>query len=140
MAIPTESPDFTQPEEPTAFTVRAWFFLAALLAVVSLVSGLYTSSHRDPPPLFQLLGWLCVGIAFAHLIARDRPRFGLRTWPTDFALLILVAWPVVVPYHLFSTRGRAGWRPFLVFVALYIGQSVLLYGPSFLTWFFTGRS
>ena len=140
MAIPTDPPEITPPAKPTAFTVRAWLFLAVLLAFLSLVSGLYASSHRVPPPLFQLLGWLGVGIAFAYLIARDRSHFGLRTWPTDFALLIFVAWPVVVPYHLFSTRGRAGWRPFLVFVALYIGQSLLFYGPPFLSWLFTGRS
>ena len=140
MAIPTDAPDITLPAKPTAFTVRAWLFLGVLMASLSLVSGLYASSQRVPPNLFQLLGWLGVGIAFAHLIARDRSLFGLRAWPTDFALLIFVAWPVVVPYHLFSTRGRAGWRQFLVFVVLYIGQSILFYGPPFLTWLFTGRS
>ncbi|MGE3468227.1 MAG: hypothetical protein AB7J13_15015 [Pyrinomonadaceae bacterium] len=45
----------------------------------------------------------------------DSLRHGVR-WPLDLGMFIYIAWPLLVPYHLFSTRGWAGFIPILYFL------------------------
>jgi len=93
------------------------FFLA--------IQILYAIGGRALPPAFEILGWLLSGLLLAFFLKRDRALYGLRT-PQDYGLLILLAWPIVVPYHFFDTRGRFGWRQFFVFVGVYGGSYVLV--------------
>ena len=123
----------------TAFTSRAWLLLTAYLAFVTSVPCLYALSQRVPPPVFQVMAWFGSGLAFAHLVRRDSALLGLRGSIPDFSVLILVAWPVVVPYHFFSTRGRAGWRPFSIFIAIYLGTSALYAVLTVAAWALNGQ-
>ena len=137
-------PDSTAPSPTpaiptTAFTSRAWLLLAAYLLFVTAVPGLYAFSLRTPPTAFGLLAWLGSGLAFAHLVSRDRVLHGLRGFMPDYSALLLVAWPVVVPYHFFSTRGRAGWRPFAIFVAIYLGTLLFHAALTLAAWAATGQ-
>jgi hypothetical protein len=109
----------------TAFTGRAWLLIALFLFSMSVIFGAYALAGRTPPTPFQLLAWLGTGLLFAYFVRRDRVRFGARSSLPDLNLLVLVAWPLVVPYHFFSTRGRQGWRPFFVFAAIVIVAYVI---------------
>ncbi len=106
--------------QPTAFTPRAWLVVTAFLLFVTTTRAAYALSGRSLPSQFEVLAWLGSGLLMAYLVRRDRALRGIRT-PMDLDLLILVAWPIAVSYHFFATRGRQGWRPFLVFVAVYLG-------------------
>jgi len=99
--------------------------VATFLFFLSTVRTLYALSGRTPPVSFELLAWLGSGLLFAYLVRRDRHLHGFASSPADFGLLLIAAWPIAVPYHFFATRGRAGWRPFLVFVLVYLGSYVL---------------
>jgi hypothetical protein len=112
----------------TAFSGGAWLLIALFLFFVSVISGSYTLAGRMPPTPFQLLAWLGSGLLFAYFVRRDRMRLGARSSFPDLSLLVLVAWPLVVPYHFFSSRGRQGWRPFLVFAAIVIAAYAIQLG------------
>jgi hypothetical protein len=115
-------------EFPTAFTGRAWLLIALFLFSVAVIFGAYTLAGRTPPTPFQLLAWLGSGLLFAYFVRRDRTRLGARSTLPDLSFLVLVAWPVVVPYHFFSSRGRQGWQPFFVFAAIVVVAYVIEIG------------
>ena len=96
-----------------------WLAIGTYLIILAVISGVYRSAGRMPPTSFQLLSWLASGQAFAYLLRKDRLCLGGLASLPDFGLLVLVAWPLVVPYHFFATRGRGGWIPFLLFAAIY---------------------
>ena len=123
----------------TAFTSGAWLLLGAYLAFVTAVPCLYALSLREPPPVFRVLAWFGSGLAFAHLVRRDRALLGLRGSIPDYSVLLLMAWPFVVPYHFFSTRGRAGWRPFGVFIAIYLGTLAFYTVLTLAAWALNGQ-
>jgi hypothetical protein len=122
--------------EGSAFTSRAWLAVSAFLFLVGFARNLYALSERRLPPLFELLGWLGSGLLFAYLVRRDRAVRGLSAAPADFGGLVLVAWPVVVPYHFFATRGRRGWRPFIMFLVTWFGTEALCVGLFFVARYF----
>ncbi len=96
-----------------AFTLRAWLYVTAALSFSTVIPALYFASFRELPTAYRLAAWLLNGLLFWHLLTRDRALLSMPTPPTDFGLLVLLLWPVLVPYHLFATRGRHGWRLFL---------------------------
>ena len=109
----------------TAFTGRAWLLISGFLLVPTVIAGFYASAGRTPPNLFQLIAWLGAGLLFAYFVRKDRTRLGARSSLPDLGLLVLVAWPLVVPYHFFAMRGRRGWRPFLIFAAILLVAYVI---------------
>jgi hypothetical protein len=42
-------------------------------------------------------------------LQQDARRTGVGS-VQDWGYFLLLAWPVVVPWYAFKTRGRAGWR------------------------------
>ena len=48
-------------------------------------------------------------------LSDDSGRRGI-SWGLDLGMFLPIAWPILVPYHLFKTRGFAGFIPILWFV------------------------
>lgn len=47
--------------------------------------------------------------AAAQLVAQDAQRTGVGA-VQDWGYVLLLAWPVVISWYAFKTRGRKGWR------------------------------
>jgi hypothetical protein len=80
--------------------------LAALCC--SLAAALYAAIQIEPSPIVAL------GMSFGPLLAvilwlqKDAQRTGTGV-VLDWGYFLLIAWPVVVPWYAFKTRGRKGW-------------------------------
>lgn len=80
--------------------------LAALFC--SLAAALYATLHIEPSlavgfflsfgPLFAVVLWL----------ERDAQRTRIGA-VQDLGYFLLIAWPAVIPWYAFKTRGRRGW-------------------------------
>jgi len=43
----------------------------------------------------------------------------------DWGYFLLLAWPFVIPWYAFRTRGRGGWRLIVVLFSLISGASII---------------
>lgn len=108
--------------------------LAALFA--SFAAAVYTAIQAEPSPLIVLfLSWGPL-IAVILWLQKDAQRTGTGA-VQDWGYFLLLAWPVVIPWYAFKTRGRSGWRLavglFGLIAASYVTSIVVTYAM----WYFT---
>ena len=96
------------------------YAVSALLTIYTFGSSAGVLSHSLGP---EVVAWalplFVVGWAFT-----DAAKSGF--WPAfHFGWWLYACWPVVLPYYVFRTRGRSGWRLFaglyLALLAPYLG-------------------
>jgi hypothetical protein len=94
-------------EERTAdITLR----VAKLAAVFcSFAAAIYAAVQTEPSPVVSL--FLSGGPLLAVILwlQKDARRTGVGA-VQDWGYFLLLAWPVVIPWYAFRTRGRSGWR------------------------------
>ena len=97
--------------------------LAALFA--SLAAAAYASTQSQPSPIVAL--FLSSGPLLAVILwlQKDSRRTGVGA-VLDWGYFLFLAWPIVIPWYAFKTRGRSGWR----LVAGLFG----LVSASYITW------
>jgi len=97
--------------------------LAALFC--SLVAAAYAASQIEPSPVVAL--FLSGGplVAVILWLQKDARRTGVGA-VQDWGYFLLLAWPVVIPWYAFKTRGRKGWR-------LTVGLLGLI-GAAYISW------
>ena len=83
-------------------------------------------------PLLAVILWL----------QKDARRTGVGA-VQDWGYFLLLAWPIVIPWYAFKTRGRAGWVLLLTLMGLIISASVtslavpwLIYIAKYTAWYF----
>jgi len=94
------------------------FRIATLAAVFSsFVSATYTATNSEPAPLAAL--FLSFGPLFFVVLwlQQDARRTGVGA-VQDWGYFLLLAWPFVIPWYAFRTRGRGGWRLMMVLFSL----------------------
>ena len=100
----------------------------------SMTAAVYTLAEVEPsnPMLtFWTLGPL---IAVILWLQKDSQRTGVGA-VQDWGMFAWFAWPVVIPWYAFKTRGRTGWRLLLGLVALISSAYVTAFVA---TWFAYG--
>jgi hypothetical protein len=109
-------------------------------AFCAAVAALYTLAEIEPSPvviLFVSFAPLMAVIIWLQLDARSA-RLSLIY---DWGLFMWLAWPVLLPWYAFKTRGRRGWALVLKLVALVFAPwlasfaaAILRYGVQMVIW------
>jgi hypothetical protein len=108
---------FTRLSAPTAFLF--------LFVIVSQTDhGLHLSNGTEPPFAFTALGPFIYVWIIGWWMQTDCRKRGV-TWLLDMGFFLSIAWPFIVPYHLFKTRGIRGFIPILVFVGIFLGATLM---------------
>ena len=98
--------------------------LYVFLVVTQIVNGVYAAREAMPPPLYGLL----YPIAFLWIVGwwmlKDSRKRGVG-WVFDMGLYLFIAWPFVLPYYLFKTRGAKAFLLILAFVGVCVAALVL---------------
>lgn len=120
----------TPPDDVTLRVAK----LAAL--VCSLMAAIYAGVQMEPSPVVALLlsfGPLCAVILW---LQKDARRTGVGA-VHDWGYFLLLAWPFVIPWYAFKTRGWSGWKLttglFGLVGASYITWTIVAYA----TWYFS---
>lgn len=98
--------------------------LVILIFVYNLGLGLQYASGPEPSVAVQFLynyGLLC-GVVW--WLRAERRKYQLNPLYCD-GLLVGFAWPFLVPYHLFKTRGVKGFIPLLGLIGSFVAAYVL---------------
>lgn len=91
----------------------------------SLAEAAYAATESDPSPVVALFLSFWPLLAVILWLQKDARRTGVGA-VQDWGYFLLLAWPVVIPWYAFTTRGRSGWR-------LTVGLFGLVLASSF-TW------
>lgn len=119
-------------EGSTDITLR----LAKLTAVFcSLVAVLYAATASEPSPAVEL--FLSFGPLLAVIIwlQKDARRTGVGA-VQDWGYFLFLAWPVVIPWYAFKTRGRAGWRLTAGLFGLILSAYIGGLAGAYFVWYF----
>ena len=91
--------------------------------------------HVKPSPVVALFLSFGPPIAVVLWLERDAQRTRVGA-VQDLGFFLLMAWPAVIPWYAFKTRGRNGWRLtaglFGLIMAPYISRILVVY----VLWYF----
>ena len=86
--------------------------------------GLYTARGIEPPGLFEMLYSLCFLWIIGWWLQRDSRKRGFKL-VYDMGFFLYIAWPIIMPYYLFKTRGPKAFLTLLIFLAVYAGTYIM---------------
>jgi hypothetical protein len=93
--------------------------LTAFFLIANVGAALYAAAGQEPSGGFAFLIYGGFGVAVAWWIHADARRLGKREI-VDQGWFTYIAWPLVLPYHLFKTRGSRGAVTLVGLVGLYL--------------------
>ena len=85
----------------------------------AVTAAVYGALDIEPSSLMVLFFWFGPVFAVILWIQSDAKKNSIGT-VLDLGFLIYITWPVTIPWYVFKTRGRAGWRLLLAFFAVII--------------------
>jgi hypothetical protein len=95
--------------------------ITALFCAVA--SALYTLADAEPSPIVVFFFSAAPLLAVILWLERDAHRTGVGA-VHDFGFFLWLAWPFVIPWYSWKTRGLRGWRLCLGLFAL-IGSAYI---------------
>ena len=104
-------------DKPTLATPTKVLFLFTFF--IQFISAFYSAWQTELPPVFQLLYWIAFGWLMWWWLREDSKRTG-DTWPMDLGYFLFIAWYIIIPYHLFATRGVKGFIGILSFIGVFL--------------------
>ena len=103
--------------------------LAALFC--SLMAAAYAALQIQPSPFMELLLTSGPAVVVILWLQKDARRTGVGA-VQDLGYFLWLAWPFVIPWYAFRTRGRSGWKLaaglFGLVMASYVTWIVVAYG------------
>ena len=108
----------------------------------SMISAVYTLAEIEPSPTVVLFWTFGPVLAVILWLQKDAQRTGVGA-VQDWGFFAWLAWPVVIPWYAFKSRGRTGWRLLLGLIALILSPYItayvvpwLAYGVRLAIWYF----
>jgi hypothetical protein len=98
--------------------------LYLFVLVTQFIFGLYGARGVDPPGSYRLLYALAFLWLFGWWLQQDSRQHRFK-WVYDLGLFLYIAWPVIIPYYLFKTRGVKAFLTILTFLAVYVGTYIM---------------
>ncbi|HVG34070.1 MAG TPA: hypothetical protein VM911_13360 [Pyrinomonadaceae bacterium] len=93
------------------------------LVITQMISGFYLSRDVELPATYIYLYPLGLIWIIGWWLEKDSRRHGV-SWVFDMGLFLYIAWPFIMLYYLFKTRGVRALFTILAFVAIYLGAFV----------------
>jgi hypothetical protein len=97
--------------------------LILFMFVTSIGQGAYAGLGIEPPGYFTLIshfGLLSL-IGFWFIVDSRKHRVN---WILDMGVCVYLAWPIVLPYYLFKTRGMKAFLTLFAFFAIYLTANI----------------
>lgn len=95
-----------------------------LVAFDSTVSGFYIFQNIAVPEAFSLLYKIGILWVVIWWLKEDGRKHGVRLVYCP-GLLVYVGWIIILPYHLFKTRGAKGMLIILSYVLVVVAARIL---------------
>jgi hypothetical protein len=94
--------------------------LYSFIVFTQIGFGLYYGRQIEPPAAYTLLYAIAVIWIVGWWLRSDSRKRGIPL-VYDMGFFLYVAWPFIMPYYLFKSRGVKGLIIILGFVCAYVG-------------------
>ena len=108
----------------------------------SMTVAVYTLAEIEPSPTVVLFWTFGPVVAVILWLQKDSRRTSVGA-VQDWGFFLWLAWPIVIPWYAFKSRGRTGWRLLLGLIALILSPYItafvvawLAYGVRLAIWYF----
>ena len=98
--------------------------LYSFLIITQIIDGIYLPSRIRPLPAFTFLRALMFLWIIGWWLQRDSRKRNVK-WILDMGMFLYIAWPIIMPYYLFKTRGIKGFLPVILFIGIYLGATLI---------------
>ena len=109
-----------------------------------LASAGYAAMQIEPFPAVTLFLSFAPLLTIILWLQKDAKRIGVPQI-LDLGLFLWLAWPIMLPWYAFKTRGRAGWSLslglFILVGSGYLGWLITawtIYGVRYALWYLQG--
>ena len=103
----------------------------------SVATAIYVVVEIEPSPLMALFLSGAPLLAVILWLQKDARRTGVGA-VLDWGYFLLLAWPVVIPWYAFRTRGRSGWKLAAGLFALIGASYMTVLIVAYASWYFKG--
>jgi hypothetical protein len=86
-------------------------------AFCSVAAALYGAAQVEPLPIVGIVLTAAPVIAVILWVQADARRTGVAA-VLDLGLFLWLTWPATIPWYVFKTRGRGGWKLVLGLLAI----------------------
>lgn len=93
--------------------------LVLCLLLMQIANGAYAAQGLEPSGSFVILCYLSILGLIGYWLDKDSRNYGVK-WVYDLGFFLYFAWPFIVPYYLFKTRGIRAILTILIFVGIYL--------------------
>jgi hypothetical protein len=94
------------PVAPSDLTLRTAYLTAGFCSAAAVIYG---ASSAEPAPVVVLFMSLAPVVAVCAWLQKDARGTGVSS-VHDLGFFLFLAWPFLIPWYAFKTRGRSGWR------------------------------
>jgi hypothetical protein len=91
---------------PTDLTLRTAYITAAFCSVIAVI---YAVSSAEPTPAVAVFMSFAPIVSVCAWLQKDARVTDVSN-VHDLGLFLYFAWPFLIPWYAFKTRGRSGWR------------------------------
>jgi hypothetical protein len=106
-----------------------------------LAAAVYAAIQIEPSPAVMLFLSFGPLLAVVLWLQKNAKAAGVP-YILDLGLFLWLAWPIIIPWYAFKTRGRAGWRLllglFILICSGYLGwltTAWAIYGVRYALWY-----
>lgn len=110
--------------QPTSHFSKPIILLCFFLLIVQIANSFYLARGVEPSPAFDLLYALGFLWLIGWWLKEDSRRYGVK-WVYDMGLFLYLAWPFVIPYYLFKTRGVKALITILSFAGIFMATYMI---------------
>jgi hypothetical protein len=98
--------------------------IVVFLLITHIADSIYYAYEIEPSGAFAILSYVFLFSLIGYWLEKDSKRYGVK-WMLDMGFFLYLAWPVIIPYHLFKTRGIKAFLTILAFIGIYIGTYLI---------------
>jgi hypothetical protein len=105
----------------------------------SIATAVYVLAQLEPSPIVSLFLSLAPIVSVVLWLQKDALRTGVGA-VQDWGMFVWFAWPVVIPWYAFKSRGRRGWRLLAGLLALILSPYITGLAVAWLAYLTAWRS
>jgi hypothetical protein len=92
--------------------------------LTQIADGIYAGKEFEPSGAFVILRYFVLLCLIGYWLEKDSRKFKM-SWVFDMGFFLCLAWPFIIIYYLFKTRGRKAFTIVIGYISLYIGANLL---------------
>lgn len=98
--------------------------IGILVFIYQFGIGIYYARGLEPLPSFEFLYKAALLCGVVWWLRADTRRYAVKP-VYCLGLLVRVGWIIIIPYHLFKTRGLRGLIPLVALISVFIAAQLL---------------